>query len=140
MDRNFTKTRNAAPVDEDLEEQAHPGHGVPSQDPTSTAQFLLEPEESEREANSVLMGGGMVAGAATGAAVGVVVAGPVGVVVGGTVGAVVGAVAAGTMVNPHDSSNAIPTATALLREKDSAGSGPPAAQLNKVIAKSAQDK
>ncbi|MEO7939446.1 MAG: hypothetical protein ABIR55_12550, partial [Burkholderiaceae bacterium] len=76
MDRNFTNTRNAAPVDEDLDEQAHPGHGVPSQDPTATAQFLLEPEESEREANSVLMGGGMVAGAATGAAVGVVVAGP----------------------------------------------------------------
>ena len=94
MNPAFTKALSAAPVDEDLVQQAHPGHGVPSQNPASAAQFLLGPEEAEREANSVLMGGGMVAGAATGAAVGVVLAGPVGVVVGGTLGAVVGAVGA----------------------------------------------
>ncbi len=94
MNQSSTTPPNVAPADEDLVEQAHPGHGVPSQDPASTAQFPLEPEEAEREANSVLMGGGMVAGAATGAAVGVAVAGPVGVVVGGTVGAVVGALGA----------------------------------------------
>ena len=145
MNPSISKTPNTAPVDEDLVEQAHPGHGVPSQDPASAAQFLLEPEEAEREANSVLMGGGMVAGAATGAAVGVVVAGPVGVVVGGTVGAMVGAVgaaAAGTMMNPHDSSNAgtAPTATPLLQHKDSTGSEPPTAQVNKITAASAVDK
>ena len=56
------------PADEDLTLQAHPGHGVPSQDPDAAAQFLLEPQEQEREAASVLAGGGMVAGAATGAA------------------------------------------------------------------------
>ena len=100
---------NSAPVDEDLVEQAHAGHGIPSQDPASAAQFALRPEEAEREAKSVLVGGGVMAGAATGAAVGVVVGGPVGVVVGGTLGAVVGALgaaAAGTMVNPKIASSA----------------------------------
>ena len=89
------------PADEDLALQARPGHGVPSQDPDAAAQFLLEPQEQEREAASVLTGGGMVAGAATGAAVGIMLAGPVGVVAGTTVGAVAGAlggVAAGSMV------------------------------------------
>ena len=100
-----TTPANTRPVDADLAEQAHPGHGIPSQDPTAAAQFRLEPEEAEREAKSVLMGGGVVAGMATGAAVGVVVAGPVGVVVGGTLGAVVGAfgaAAAGTLVGADD--------------------------------------
>lgn len=109
MNQPTTTPLNPVPVDEDLAEQAHPGQGVPSQDPVSSAQFPLEPGEAEREAKSVFMGGGMVAGAATGAALGVVVAGPVGVVVGGTVGAVVGALgaaAAGTMVKPQDSDNA----------------------------------
>lgn len=32
---------NQAPIDEDLAEQAHRGHGVPSQDPSSAAQFPL---------------------------------------------------------------------------------------------------
>jgi len=97
---------NTAPVDEDLALQARPGHGMPSQDPASAAQFPLEPEEAQREANSALMGGGLVAGAATGATLGVVVAGPLGVVVGGAMGAVVGALgaaAAGTRVNQDDS-------------------------------------
>jgi hypothetical protein len=91
---------NTAPVDEDLAEQAHPGYGIPSQDPRPEAQSPLEPVEAEREANSVLTGGGVLVGAATGAAIGVAVAGPVGVVVGGTLGAVAGAlggVAAGTL-------------------------------------------
>jgi len=100
---------NAAPIDEDLVEQAHPGHGVPSQDPSSAAQFELNPAEAKREASSVLAGGGMVAGAATGAAIGVAVAGPVGVVVGGALGAIagaVGAIAAGTVDNPEDAGSA----------------------------------
>ncbi|MDO8534148.1 MAG: hypothetical protein Q7S17_05325, partial [Xanthobacteraceae bacterium] len=82
---------NTAPADEDLAEQANPGHGIPSQDPNAAAQTALEPLEAEREANSVLTGGGMVAGAATGATIGVMVAGPVGVVVGAALGAVAGA-------------------------------------------------
>src|SRR6478609_1846615 len=77
--------------DGDLSEQAHPDHGIPSQDPNPAAQFPLEPEEAEREANSVLTGGGVVGGLAVGAAIGAAVGGPVGVVVGGTVGAVAGA-------------------------------------------------
>lgn len=99
----------ATTVDKDLAEQAHPGHGVPSQDPASAAQFPLAPGEAEREAKSVLVGGGVLAGAATGATLGVVLAGPVGVVVGGTLGAVVGvlgATAAGSMLNPQSVSSA----------------------------------
>ena len=30
-------------VDEDLAEQANPGHGIPSQDPDAAAQTALEP-------------------------------------------------------------------------------------------------
>ena len=85
MNRFCTTPSDSVPADEDLVEQAHPGHGVPSQDPASAAPFPLEPEEARREASSVLMGGGMVAGAAARATVGVVVAGPVGVVVGGPI-------------------------------------------------------
>ena len=93
------------PADDDLAEQARPGHGIPSQDPDPAAQTPLQPEEVEREAESVLTGGGVMVGAATGAAIGVVVAGPVGVVVGGTLGAVAGALggaAAGNMLKPKD--------------------------------------
>jgi hypothetical protein len=94
---------STAPIDEDLAEQAHRGHGVPSQDPDPAAHFRLQPEEAKREANSVLVGGSLVAGAATGAAIGVVAAGPVGVVVGATLGAVAGALggaAAGVSASP----------------------------------------
>lgn len=97
---------NTSPVNKDLAEQAHPGHGIPSQDPASPAQFPLNAAESDRETNSVLTGGGMVAGAATGAAIGAVAAGPVGVLVGGSVGAVVGALgaqAAGAVISPDES-------------------------------------
>jgi uncharacterized protein YcfJ len=92
----------ASTTDEDLAAQARPGYGVPSQDPRPEAQAPLVGKEAEREAESVLVGGGMMAGAATGAAIGVAVAGPVGVVVGGTLGAVAGAVggaAAGTVID-----------------------------------------
>jgi non-heme chloroperoxidase len=84
----------ATSTDEDLAEQARPGHGVPSQDPDPAAQTLLAPAEAAREAKSVLTGGGMVAGAAAGATLGVVAGGPVGVVVGAALGAVAGTVAA----------------------------------------------
>jgi len=82
---------NTGPADEDLAKQALPGHGIPSQDPNDAAQTPLEPQEAEREANSVLIGGGTVAGMATGAAIGVMVAGPVGVVVGTALGGFAGA-------------------------------------------------
>jgi len=131
-------------VDEDLAQQAHLGRGVPSQDPAAAAQFPLEPEEVEREANSVLMGGGMMAGAASGAALGVVVAGPVGVVVGGTMGAVVGALgaaAAGSMAKPEvsDHAHTAPADTVRVRNADNAAAGRPTAQVDKVIAASAPD-
>jgi F0F1-type ATP synthase assembly protein I len=108
MNPLITPPSNTAPVDEDLAEQARPGHGVPSQDPDPAAQTRLEPQDAEREVQSALMGGGVVVGAATGAAVGVMVAGPVGVVVGTALGAVVGilgSAAAGAAASPEDSSS-----------------------------------
>lgn len=62
-----TPSTHTAAADDDLAEQARPGHGIPSQDPNPDAQTLLDPQEAERESRSVLMGGGMVAGAAAGA-------------------------------------------------------------------------
>lgn len=130
MNSLTSQPSNTAPVDEDLAEQALPGHGVPSQDPDPAAQIALEPQEAEREAQSVLMGGGMVAGAAAGATIGVMVAGPVGVVVGATLGAVAGALggaAAGTMANlegPGSSATA-PADTVRLHIDDSGGGGRP---------------
>ena len=126
-----TPASNAEPADADLAEQAVPGHGIPSQDPDASAQIGLEPKEAEREAHSVLMGGGMVAGAATGATIGVMVAGPVGVLVGATLGAVAGALggaAAGTMSSLDDSnSSAVVTAPDAVRLHidDSGGGGRP---------------
>ena len=125
-----TPPSNTEPVDEDLSEQANPGHGIPSQDPDAAAQTRLDPQEAAREANSVLMGGGMVAGAAAGATIGIMVAGPVGVVVGATLGAVAGALggaAAGATANPEDSSNAnsAPADTVRLHIEDSGGTGRP---------------
>ena len=112
MNQTSSTPLNTLPADKDLVELARPGHGIPSQDPSSTAQFPLGCEDAGRENKSVLMGGGLVAGAATGAAVGIAVAGPVGVVVGGTVGAVVGAfgaAAAGTIMSPGDSCDVHPS-------------------------------
>ncbi len=97
---------SAAPVvDQDLAEQARPGHGVPSQDPSPDAQYAIPPDEAERERKSVLAGGGVIVGAAAGAAVGSAVAGPLGVLVGGAVGAVAGAAggaAAGPLATPTE--------------------------------------
>ena len=106
---NPTDNPTADTADQDLAEQARPGYGIPSQDPRPAAQMPMPREDAEREAHSALMGGGMMAGAATGAAVGVAVAGPVGVVVGGTLGSVAGALgaaAAGSMVEPEDAAGA----------------------------------
>ena len=94
------------PDDEDLAEQAVPGHGVPSQDPDPAAQVALEPLDAQREARSALVGGGAVAGLAAGAAIGIAVGGPVGVVVGASMGAVAGALggeAAGVAIRPNES-------------------------------------
>ncbi len=118
------------PVDEDLVKQARPGHGIPSQDPDPAAQVLLEPQEAEREAKSVLMGGGMVAGMATGAAIGVAVAGPVGVLVGASLRAAAGALggaAAGAAESPEDAGGAdtLNTDGVRLHIEDSGGSGRP---------------
>jgi ABC-type dipeptide/oligopeptide/nickel transport system permease subunit len=111
MNSTTTLPSQTAARDQDLAEQARPGHGVPSQDPNPAAQIPLGPGEAEREAKSVMTGGAMVGGAAIGATIGVAVGGPVGVVVGGTVGAVAGALggaAAGTAMSPADPSNADP--------------------------------
>jgi pimeloyl-ACP methyl ester carboxylesterase len=119
-----------APADKDLAEQARPGHGIPSQDPRPEAQVALAPDEAEREAKSVLMGGGVVGGAAVGAGIGVAVAGPVGVLVGGTLGAVAGALgsaAAGSMASPEKSDRAAAAHvdTVRLHIDDSGGAGRP---------------
>ncbi len=137
-----TPLSNIEPIDEDLAEQANPGRGIPSQDPDAAAQTPLEPHEAERETNSALIGGGVVAGAATGAAIGVVVAGPVGVLVGASLGAVVGAlggVAVGASESTVDSNSGstrsadaslanaatAPADTVRLHIEDSGGSGRP---------------
>lgn len=109
MNSPTTQQTGVKPVDPDLVEQAVPGHGVPSQDPDSSAQVALSPEESERESKSVLIGGGLVAGSATGAAIGAAVAGPVGILVGGAIGAVAGAIgggSAGGLVNSESATRA----------------------------------
>jgi hypothetical protein len=105
MNPSNTPPSDETPVDADLARQAHPGHGIPSQDPTGAAQSLLKPHEAEREAKSALVGGGLVAGATAGVAVGLAVAGPVGIVPGAAVGAVAGVVGgatAGAAVSPEN--------------------------------------
>ena len=125
-----TPLPNTVPVDEDMVDQANLGHGIPSQDPNAAAQTPMEPQEAEREANSVLIGGGVVAGAATGAAIGIAVAGPVGVLVGASLGAVAGALggaAAGASANPEDpiSVDTVSPDPVHLHIDDSGGSGRP---------------
>jgi pimeloyl-ACP methyl ester carboxylesterase len=124
-------TANSTPADADLATQAKPGFGIPSQDPRPGAQSPLEPGEAAREAGSVLVGGGVMAGAAAGATIGVAVAGPVGVLVGATVGAVAGALggaAAGGMLEPAAPAAAETTAplpAVRLHIEDSGGRGRP---------------
>nr|WP_027996650.1 hypothetical protein [Simplicispira psychrophila] len=98
------------PVDADLVEQAVPGHGVPSQDPSGGAQVGLLPAEAEREAKSAFVGGGAVAGMVAGAAAGAVVGGPIGVLVGGTVGTIAGALGgeAAGMIKDQDPTPPLP--------------------------------
>ena len=117
MNRPVQPSSKNASRDEDLVDQAHAGHGVPSQDPDPAAQRALAPEDAAREASSVLTGGGVVGGAALGAAIGVALGGPVGVLVGSSLGAVAGALggaAAGGMMPSQDkepaSSSAAPKA------------------------------
>lgn len=117
-------------TDQDLAEQARPGHGIPSQDPDSSAQFLLNPGETAREAESVLVGGAMVAGAASGAGIGALVGGPVGVLVGASVGAMAGALggaAAASTVGVETPANAPLEfeSDVHLHTDDSGGSGRP---------------
>ena len=130
MNETTLQPPHAAPTDPDLAEQAQPGHGIPSQDPTVGAQAALGTEEAEREAKSVMTGGGMVGGAALGAGIGVALGGPVGVVVGGTLGAIAGALggaAAGAMSSPEVSApvDAAPADAVRLHVEDSGGSGRP---------------
>lgn len=114
--------------DNDLADQARPGHGVPSQDPDPAAQFALNPEEAERESDSVLTAGGMAAGIATGAGLGALVGGPVGVVVGAGVGAVVGALggtAAVALADDAPSAASAPASPVRLHIEDLRGAGRP---------------
>lgn len=130
MNPIVTPASTTPPADQDLADQARPGHGIPSQDPGPGSQLPLEPGEAEREAKSVLMGGGMVAGAATGAGIGVALAGPVGVLVGATLGAVAGALggaAAGATAGPEASGDtaAVAADSVRLHVDDSGGDGRP---------------
>ena len=130
MNQSTTPLPNTLSADSDMTEQANPGHGIPSQDPDAAAQTPLEPHDVEREANSVLIGGGVMAGAATGAAIGIAVAGPVGVLVGASLGAVAGALggaAAGAAANAEDSSSVdtVPADNVHLHIDDSGGDGRP---------------
>ena len=109
MNPSITHPADTTPADPDLQEQARPGFGVPSQDPRPAAQEPLGAEEAGRESRSVFVGGGLAAGAAAGATLGVVAAGPVGVVVGAALGAVAGAVsgaAAGAAMDPQANTEA----------------------------------
>jgi non-heme chloroperoxidase len=130
MNLSTTPLSNTQPVDADMAEQANPGHGIPSQDPDAAAQTPLEPQAIEREANSVLIGGGVMAGAAAGAAIGIAAAGPVGVLVGASLGAVAGALggaAASAAANSEDSSRVdiALTDNVRLHIDDSGGMGRP---------------
>lgn len=129
MNLSTSRLSNTLPVDEDMAEQANAGHGIPSQDPDAAAQTPLEPQDINREAKSVLVGGGVMVGAATGAAIGVAVAGPVGILAGASLGAVVGALGAaavGASANAEKTSSDDIAATdkVHLHINDSGGNGP----------------
>lgn len=117
--------------DEDLAKQARTGHGIPSQDPRLSAQFALSTEETRRETDSVLMGSGLVVGAATGAGVGAMVTGPVGILIGASLGAVTGvlggvaATSAYAVLETALSTQSVPDEEMRLHIEDSGGEGPP---------------
>ncbi len=90
------------PVQEPLKETPI---AQPSQDPNPLHQEGMTPGEASKEAGSVAMGGGMVAGAAGGAVVGTAIGGPVGTFVGATVGAVLGALGGYAAVEATDPEN-----------------------------------
>jgi non-heme chloroperoxidase len=130
MNPSAVLSPNTSTADQDLADQAAPGHGIPSQDPDPAAQVPLQHEEAEREGKSALTGGGVVAGMAAGAAIGVVVAGPVGVLVGASLGAAAGALggaAAGAAASPEGSrsADAVHADSVRLHIDDSGGSGRP---------------
>ena len=77
-------------------------YAQPTEDPRLGAQQPLTADERAGEANSVAMGGGLMAGAAAGAAVGAAVGGPVGVFVGTAVGAIAGALGGYAAVSAGD--------------------------------------
>lgn len=92
----------------------------------------MNPEEAQRESDSALKAGGMVAGAATGAAadagIGVLVGGPVGAMVGVGVRAVVGALggtAATVLAQEASHTPSAPATPVHLQIEDTAGHGRP---------------
>ena len=116
------------PVDPDLAEQAVPGYGVPSQDPSAGAQVGLLPGEAERESKSALVGGGVVAGLLAGAAAGAVMGGPLGVLVGGTAGTIAGALggeAAGVLSEQEPSQTSVRSDSAAIDAANSLRDVPP---------------
>lgn len=133
MNPSTASSIHTSTADQDLSGQARPGHGIPSQDPNPAAQHALRPEEAQREANSALVGGGVVAGMSTGAVIGAGVAGPAGGMLGAALGAVAGAIGgavAGPMVNSGETTPAkaadTPTASSVhLHIEDSGGGGRP---------------
>ena len=84
---NFSERK----TDPDIDEQALPGHGVPSQDPDPNAQLGMSPSETRREKSSTFVIGGALVGLAAGAVIGAAVSGPMGVLVGATLGSIAGA-------------------------------------------------
>lgn len=133
MNTSTTSATHTPTTDEDLIGQARPGHGIPSQDPNPAAQHALAPGEAQREANSALVGGGVVAGMSTGAVIGAGVAGPAGGMVGAALGAVAGTIGAAVAGPLLDTSDVTTTAKALtptaqhvhLHIEDSGGAGRP---------------
>lgn len=63
---NFSERK----TDPDIDEQALPGHGVPSQDPDPNAQLGMSPSETRREKSSTFVIGGALVGLAAGAVIG----------------------------------------------------------------------
>lgn len=98
----MTAHKTTSPLDDSTVDASSAPLGQPSQDPRPEAQEPMDRDTAQREENSVLMGGGMAAGAAAGVAIGTAVAGPVGTLVGGTVGAILGALGGYAAVDAAD--------------------------------------